>query len=115
MTGIITLLILMKFSIAAELHLTGACADTAIKLLRKIPAYESNMTQQAEIISNRNIIIQSYSNDLNYMSDQAEFLRKQIPSEKKKRFTRGYVIASTGYIVIDIILTALIFAFGGYK
>ena len=86
--------------------------NAARLIILKYPAMVSNINQQAGIISEQNKIISAYSNELNTMFDQTEFLKKQIPSEKKKRFTRGYVIACTGYIVIDIIATVLIIVFG---
>jgi hypothetical protein len=111
-----TLLIIFCQILNCEpLYLDGENADKAKKIILLYPALKSNISIQQEIISEQNKIISAYSNELNVMFDQTEFLKKQIPSEKKKRFTRGYVIASTGYIVIDIIATVLIIVFGVYK
>ena len=113
----LTILLITFYQIlnCEPLFLEGENADKAKKIILLYPALKSNISIQQEIISEQNKIITAYSNELNTMFDETEFLKKQIPSEKKKRFTRGYVIVSTGYIVIDIIVTVLIIVFGVSK
>jgi hypothetical protein len=83
----------------------GERADKVKKLILIYPAMQSNISQQAEIISNKDIIILS-------LDTENKALKKQIPSERKKRVQRGFIIGGTLYTLSDIVITVLAIIFG---